>query len=157
MEESAQPWITQDNEIQVKDMLSKTEKAKIMAENRNRYKIIADLMIRGSADITSDTRLFATVNRPRSLEDNERLCLEDYMNLFPEDTHAALEAAKQRRAADERDYNPHSMAKWRIPGYIPTCVWYLFMEYYPDGLAKKKAIHRFFNMFPKFRISSKPI
>lgn len=157
MEESAQPWITKDSDNTVKSMLAETEKARTMAQYKERYKIIADLMAGRSSDITGDVQIFAHVNRPRTIDDDERLTLEEYMKLFPESCAVAMQAVKDRRQADEKDFNPTSLAKWRNPGIMPVEIHQLFFEMYPDSKKRALAFRRFFNMFPKFRISSKPV
>lgn len=151
--ESAQPWIKQDSPSTVKLMLDETEKRRAFAEHKHRYKIIADLMAGRESDITGDPVIFGHFNK-------ERMAVEDYMKLFPLHISDALEEVK--RIKDEmgngKDYNPKSLAKWRIPGIMPRCVAELYMEVYEgDRKAMYSAFKRFFNQFPKFRISDKSI
>lgn len=154
--ESAQPWMKNDTDLQAKKYLADVEKAKAIANAKGRYKIIADLMAGKEADITQDTEIFAWVNR-------ERMTIEEYMTLHPTDVEDALwEADRIRREMDRagragKDYNPHSLAKWRIPGIMPTCVGHLYREIYTDKDSFKAAYKRFFNSFPAFRISDKKI
>ena len=155
--ESAQPWMKQDSDNIVKTMLAEAEKCKIISKNKAKYKAIADMMDGKSVDITKVPSLFVHLNRPRSIEDDERLTLEEYMKEFPEECELAMLVAKQRRDADSKDYNPNSFAKWRNPGIMPPSIHALFCERYPDTKERAKKFYRFFNMFPKFRISSKPI
>lgn len=157
MEESAQPWIKQDRTDTVKTMLAEVEKKKAFAEHKNRYKIIADLMAGRETDITGDPQLFGALNK-------ERMAVEDYMKLFPEHINDALLETQRIKAeiADGgnpgRDYNPKSLAKWRIPGIMPRCVAELYMDVYgKDQKAMGKAFKRFFNEFPVFRISENRI
>lgn len=150
-------WMREDRDDSVKKMLEAGRMAEEIKQNKGRYKILADLIAGKSADITQDGLIFATINRPRSLEDDERLTLEEYMKFYPQQCEDAMEMAANRRSADERDYNPHSQAKWRQQGYMPECVAKLLMDSYPQPEDRKRAIKRFFNMFPKFRISSKAI
>lgn len=138
-------------------MLSEVEKRQAMARNKNRYKIIADLMMGKEADITGDPAVFAHFNK-------ERMAVEDYMKLYPEHINDALLEVERIKAeiADGgnpgRDYNPKSLAKWRIPGIMPRCVAELYMEVYQgDRHAMYAAFKRFFNSFPKFRIGDKKI
>ena len=153
--ESAQPWMKQDSDSNVQTMLAGTEKRKSFAEHKNHYKIIADLMKGKEVDITGDVQLFANLNK-------ERMAVEDYMKLFPEHTNDAIIETNRIKAeiADGgnpgRDYNPKSLAKWRIPGIMPRCVAELYMEVYEgDKKAMYSAFKRFFNEFPAFRISDK--
>lgn len=156
--ESAQPWMKNDNDVTVQTMLSKAEMAKALKDKKTHYSVIADLFIKGSCeDITGNRDVFAWVNRPRNLEDQEKLSLEEYMKLFPEQCKDAMDAAKARRDADARDYNPKSMAKWRNPGFMPLCVANLLLEAYPESKERADAFRRFFNYFPKFRVSSSRI
>lgn len=147
----------EDSNSNVKQMLDDARRAEEIRQNKGRYKILADLIAGRESDITRDDLIFATINRPRSLEDDERLSLEQYMSFYPDQCRDAMEMAYERRQADEKDYNPHSKAKWRQQGYMPECVAHLIMECYPNSEDRKRALKRFFNMFPKFRISGKPI
>lgn len=155
MEESAQPWMKTDSDRGVQAMLAEADKRRAMAQNKTRYKIIADLMMGKEVDITGDPMIFAHFNK-------ERMAIEDYMKLFPEHINDAL--LEVRRIKEEiadggnpgKDYNPKSLAKWRIPGIMPRCVAELYFEIYEgDRMAMYAAFKRFFNAFPKFRISDK--
>lgn len=157
MEIAKPSWMREDRDSEVQKMLQAGRMAEEIKNNKGRYKIIADLMARGSADITQDNLVFAAINRPKSLEDDERLTLEEYMKFYPQQCEDAMEMAKARRSADEKDYNPHSKAKWRQQGYMPECVANLIVDSYKDPKDRASAFKRFFNMFPKFRISSKQI
>lgn len=151
--ESAQPWIKNDSDATAKRMLDEAEKRRAFAEHKNRYKIIADLMAGKETDITGDPALFGALNK-------ERLAVEDYMKLYPDHiSDALIEASRIRQEiGNGRDYNPKSLAKWRIPGIMPRCVAELYMEVYEgDRKAMYAAFKRFFNQFPKFRISDKTI
>lgn len=151
--EFAQPWIKNDSNDSAKKMLAEAEKRRELSEHKNRYKIIADLMAGRETDITSDPKIFAHFNK-------ERMAVEDYMKLFPDHIKDALEEADRIRAemGNGKDYNPKSLAKWRIPGIMPRCVAELYMEVYEgDRVAMYSAFKRFFNQFPKFRISDKKI
>lgn len=133
--------------------LLEIEKRNKVRENVIRYKLIADLMAGKEVDITVDSAVFTALNR-------ERVCIEEFMNLhiengLDESINEAKEAARSRRAADERDWNPHSEAKWRNLGFLPKCISELFAHVYPDTKEHKRAIRRFLNEFPEFRISTK--
>lgn len=151
--ESAQPWIKHDSDATAKKMLAETEKRRAFAEHKNRYKIIADLIAGRETDITGDPMIFAHFNK-------ERMAIQDYMALFPEHIKDAMEEADRIRKeiGNGKDYNPKSLAKWRIPGIMPRCVAELYMEIYEkDKKAMYAAFKRFFNEFPKFRISDNRI
>jgi len=157
MEESAQPWMKQDSDRGVQQMLAEVDKRKAFAEHKNRYKIIADLMMGKEADITGDPQVFAHFNK-------ERMAVEDYMKLFPEHINDALLEVERIKGEiaqggnPGRDYNPKSLAKWRIPGIMPRCVAELYFDVYDgDREAMYAAFKRFFNSFPKFRVSDKKI
>lgn len=153
--ESAQPWMKQDSDRGVQSMLAEVDKRRAFATHKHRYKIIAELMKGNDTDITGDPMIFAHFNK-------ERMAVEDYMSLFPDHINDAL--LEVRRIRDEiadggnpgRDYNPKSLAKWRIPGIMPRCVAELYFEVYEgDRKAMYAAFKRFFNAFPKFRIGDK--
>lgn len=151
--ESAQPWMKNDDAIKTRKMLAEAEKRKAMSEHKNRYKILADLLAGRETDITGDPQIFGVINK-------ERMAIEDYMQLFPEHISDALEEANRIRQemGNGKDYNPKSLAKWRIPGIMPRCVAELYMEVYEkDHKAMGAAFKRFFNEFPAFRISDKRI
>ena len=156
-QESAQPWMKNDSDRGVQTMLSEVEKRQSMARHKNRYKIVADLLMGREADITGDPQVFAHFNK-------ERMAVEDYMVLFPEHINDALLEVERIKADMSqggnpgKDYNPKSLAKWRIPGIMPRCVAELYFEIYEgDRKAMYSAFKRFFNSFPKFRISDKQI
>ena len=151
--ESAQPWIKNDSDSTAKSMLAESEKRRAFAEHKNRYKVIADLMAGREADITLDPMIFGALNK-------ERMAIEDYMKLYPQHITDALEEVNRikQEMSDGRDYNPKSLAKWRIPGIMPRCVAELYMEVYEgDKKAMYAAFKRFFNQFTKFRISENKI
>src|SRR3990167_10487571 len=155
--ESAQPWMKMDSTPKVQAMIAETEKRKAFSEHKHRYKIIADLMGGKEADITGDPQIFGAINK-------ERMAVEDYMLLFPEHISDALHEVERIKGEMDmggnpgRDYNPKSLAKWRIPGIMPRCVAELYMEVYEgDRHAMYAAFKRFFNQFTVFRISDNKI
>ena|SRR3990167_1076206 len=153
MEEFAQPWIKNDSDDTAKVMLAKSQKSRAFAEHKNRYKVIADLMLGREADITLDPMIFGALNK-------ERMAVEDYMNLYPQHIADALEEINRikNEIGNGKDYNPKSLAKWRIPGIMPRCVAELYMEVYEgDRKAMYAAFKRFFNQFTVFRISDNKI
>ena len=153
MEESAQPWIKNDSDSTAKSILAEVEKRQAFAEHKNRYKVIADLMAGREADVTLDPIIFGALNK-------ERMAVEDYMKLYPDHIKDALDevASIKSQMTNGRDYNPRSLAKWRIPGIMPRCIAELYMEVYAgDRKAMYAAFKRFFNQFPSFRISDKRI
>jgi len=90
----------------------------------------------------------------------ERMAVEDYMNLYPQHIADALEEINRikNEIGNGKDYNPKSLAKWRIPGIMPRCVAELYMEVYEgDRKAMYAAFKRFFNQFTVFRISDNKI
>ncbi len=147
----------EDRADNVRSMIEASKTAEAIKQNKVRYKIIADMMNKGSADIAGDGLIFAAVNRPRSLEDDERLSIEEYMKFYPHEVEDALYVAAQRRAENEKAYNMKSKAKWHHLGEMPVCIGNLMIEMYPNAEDRKRAFKRFFNMFPKFRISSRAI
>ena len=153
MEEFAQPWIKNDSDDTAKTMLAESQKRRAFAEHKNRYKVIADLMSGKEADITLDPMIFGALNK-------ERMAVEDYMNLYPQHIADAIEEVNRIKSemVDGKDYNPKSLAKWRIPGIMPRCVAELYMESYEgDRKAMYAAFKRFFNQFTVFRISDNKI
>ena len=131
-------------------MLSAGQRAEQANRNKSRYKIIADLMAGKDTDITVDPEIFATINR-------ERISLEEFMSCHPNDVKEAEEGAKYRREIDPKWWNSKSQSKMGHMGCVPFCVSNLFWEVYPDMKERGKAYKRFFNSFPKFRISDSKI
>lgn len=157
MEFAKKSWMREDRTDEVQKMLQAGKMAEDMKNNKARYKIIAGLMSGKSTDITGDNLIFATINRPRSVEDDERLTLEEYMKFFPVEVEDAIYVAGQRRSENEKAYNMNSKAKWHHLGEMPSSIAQLFIDMYPDKDDRSKAFKRFFNKFPKFRISSSRI
>ena len=153
-QESAQPWMVQDRPETVRTMLSEVERHKALKENRERYRIIGSLLAGKETDITGDPQIFGALNK-------ERIAVEDYMKLFPEHIKDSLEEVariKSQPGFNGKDYNPKSLAKWRMPGVMPRCVGELYMEVYEgDRKSMYAAFKRFFNEFPAFRISDSRI
>lgn len=146
-------WMRQDTPENVKQMLNAGAIAEEMKQNKGKYKILADLFKKGSADITGDSKIFALLNRPTHLEDDEKLTLEQYMKFFPQEVEDAMWIADKRRSENSKAYNSNSKAKWHHWGEMPVSIGHLLHEMYPDKEDFKDACRRFFNKFPKFRIS----
>lgn len=150
-------WMRKDTDENVQKMLEAGRMAEDIKQNKGRYKIISDLMKRGTADITQDSKIFSHLNRPTHLDDDEKLTLEQYMKFYPIEYEDAMFVADQRRQENSKSYNMNSKAKWHHWGEMPPCVAQLLHEMYSDKIDFKDACRRFFNQFPKFRISTKPL
>lgn len=133
--------------------MTKTELDNIVKEDelsrkREHYKIISDLILKGTADISNDPKWVALANK-------YTMALEDYMSCFPEDCQGAMEAAETyRREMSNDGYNRKSLAKYCLMGCLPECVSKLFSEIYPDPDERKHAMRRFFNSFPVFKVKT---
>lgn len=140
-------WMTTDSPTETQRFLVEAEKRNAMRKNAERYRVIGQLLSKGTADITQSNEIFAALNQ-------ERMCIEDYMKFFPEDCDDAVAETKERRSADDKDYNRQSQAKWRVLGFPPSCVSMLYAKVYPNHKDRKKAYRRFFNNFPQFRVGT---
>jgi len=118
-------------------------------ELKQKYKVLSELLSGKDTDITQSNAIFEAVNR-------EKMEFETILNLHPDQVRDTIEQVKIDRSyfSDGKWWNTHSKAKYGIKGHIPMCV-YLARpkEYWQD----KKVRDNFFNMFPKFRISDKPV
>jgi hypothetical protein len=125
--------------------------AKKMRAKQIRYKIIKDLMDGKTADLTQDQALFEALNR-------ERMEFEQILEMHKTDQNVLdclAQTVDDRGAYDEgRYWNPESKSKIGKLGHIPNCIFYSRpVEYWED----KRLLKNFFNTFPKFRVSTKPI
>ena len=114
-----------------------------------KYKLLADLLAGKEIDTTKNAEIFEAINR-------EKMEFEQLLKLHSEQTRDAIEQTNiDRRFFNEGTWwNRNSKAKWGLKGHIPMCVYMARpKEYWKD----EKLMNNFFNMFPKFRISSKPL
>lgn len=149
--EAAQPWITQSNDQQAKAMLSDVHKAQLLKQKKAHYKIISDLMSKGTADISGDPNWVAYANR-------YQLAIEDYMKFFPEDVKDALESAERFRQELNHDgINRKSLARYHFLGCLPRCVSELFNEMYPNTEERRVHLKRFFRSFPAFKVTTRSV
>ncbi len=113
-----------------------------------KYKILKDLMDGKTCDITASSALYEALNR-------EKMEFEQILNLHPDQTNEAILAAKEDRSmiTDNKYWNDEG-AKWALLGHIPPCVYASRPSTYWQD---KKLLKAFFNMFPKFRISTKTV
>lgn len=132
--------------FEVSDMHRKTRQ-RILAKEK--YVALSKLLNGETIDATKYPQIFEALNR-------ERMEFDELLKLHPDHGMAAMEEAKfAREQMEEGKYwNRKSPAKWGHMGEIPTCIYYSRPpEYWKD----KKILKEFFNMYPKFRISSSKI
>lgn len=127
------------------------QKAKLLRAQRIKYKMLKDLLDGKTVDMTQNTQLFEALNR-------EKMEFEQLLTIHKNDQNVidCLEQAKEDRGRydDGKYWNPHSKSKIGMLGHIPDCIYYSRPnEYWND----EKILKSFFNMFPKFRISTKEI
>jgi len=113
-----------------------------------KYKVIKDLMDGKLSDLTVSPELYEALNR-------ERMEFDQILKLHPDQAEEALKATKEdRELVDENKYWNSDGAKWATLGHIPPCLYYARpVEYWKD----KRILKAFFNMYTKFRISTRPI
>jgi hypothetical protein len=131
---------------EVKDMYAQ---AKILRQRRLRYKMLQDLLDGKTVDMTKDAKLFEALNK-------EKMEFDEILKLHPDQANEAILAAKEdREGIDENVYwNRHSPAKWAKLGHIPPCIYHARSpEYWEDS----RLLKAFFNMYSKFRVSTRKI
>jgi hypothetical protein len=113
-----------------------------------KYKLIKDLMDGKTVDLTISPALYEALNK-------EKMEFEQILALHPDQAQEAIKAATEDRALmEENKYWNSDGAKWATLGHIPPCVYYSRpVEYWNDP----RIIKAFFNIFTKFRISTRPI
>ena len=114
-----------------------------------KYKMLKDLLDGKTVDMTQNVQLFEALNR-------EQMEFEAILKNHPDQANEAMLAAKEdREEIDENIYwNRNSPAKWGKLGHIPPCIYYARpAEYWED----KRLLKAFFNMFTKFRVSTRKI
>jgi len=131
---------------EVQDMYAK---AKILRQRRLRYKMLQDLLDGKTVDMTKDAKLFEALNK-------EKMEFDEILRLHPDQANEAMLAAKEdRESIDENVYwNRHSPAKWGKLGHIPPCIYHSRPpEYWEDS----RLLKAFFNMYTKFRVSTRKV
>lgn len=131
---------------EVRDMY---QQAKIIRERRMKYKLLKDILDGKTVDLTKSTVLFEALNR-------ERMEFDEILKLHPDQANDALMAAKEdRESIDENIYwNRNSPAKWGKLGHIPPCIYHSRPpEYWEDS----RLLKSFFNMYTKFRVSTRKV
>lgn len=133
------------------EVLEMHNEAKKLRSKQIRYKILRDLLDGKTADITQDKALYEALNR-------ERMEFEQILEFHKEDANVldcVAQASEDRGAYDDGKYwNPDSKSRMGKLGHIPNCIFFSRpIEYWED----KRLLKNFFNIFTKFRVSSKPI
>jgi hypothetical protein len=122
--------------------------AKQRRAQKLKFKVIQELLSGKTSDISQSPLLFEALNK-------EKMEFEMILRIHPEQTDEAIKAVvEDREMMDENKYWNKDGAKWATLGHIPPCVYYARP---PDYWNDKRIIKAFFNMFTKFRISTKPI
>jgi hypothetical protein len=130
------------------EVLEMHQAAKQRRAQQIKYKIIKDLMDGKTSDITASPALYEALNK-------EKMDFESILALHPDQANEAIMAAKEdREMIDENKYWNSEGAKWAVLGHIPPCCYHARPAAY---WADKRILKAFFNVFTKFRISTKPI
>lgn len=134
------------DEGEVQDMYAQ---AKAIRQKRLRLKMLQDLLDGKTVDMTKDAKLFEALN-------HEKMEFDEILRLHPDQANDAMMAAKEdREQVDENVYwNRHSPAKWGKLGHIPPCIYHSRPAAYWEDSRLLKA---FFNMYTKFRVSTRKI
>ncbi|MFA5133107.1 MAG: hypothetical protein WC444_07310 [Candidatus Paceibacterota bacterium] len=134
-----------------KDVAELQQKADYIKAYKQRLKVLYELYNGDGkeVDITRDASVFEAINR-------EKLDFETILRLHPDQAKDAMEQVKIDRGSfsEGKYWNPKSKAKWGLKGHIPTCIYYSRPKEYWNN---EKLTNMFFNSFPAFRISTKPL
>jgi hypothetical protein len=133
-------------EGEVSEMYAQAKQRRLANE---KYSALKKLLNGETIDLRNNPQLFEALNR-------ERMEFDTILKLHHDQAQSAmLEAERDRGLCNENQYwNRHSKAKWGCLGHIPPCVYYSRpSQYWKD----KSLLKQFFNMYPKFRVSSKPL
>jgi hypothetical protein len=125
------------------------QKVKQRALANQKYKVLSQLLMGKTVDVTVSPEIFEALNR-------ERMEFDEILKLHPDQAKSAMDEVELRRQDydDGKWWNPKSKAKWGYLGEIPYCLYIARpREYWKD----KRILYHFFNMYPKFRLSSKPL
>jgi len=132
---------------EVAEMYSRAQK---LREAKIKYKVLSQILdSKKEIDITISPEIFEALNR-------ERMEFEDILKLHPEQAKDAMEQAEEDRQSFKKNtyWNPKSEGKWGCMGHIPPCIYYSRPpEYWKD----RNLLRNFFNLYPKFRVSTKRI
>lgn len=131
---------------EVQDMY---KRAKRLREQKMKYKLLKDMLDGKTVDLTKSSALFEAMNR-------EKMEFESILALHPDQANDAMMAAKEDRDSIEENiyWNRDSKAKWGKLGHIPPCLYYARpAEYWEDP----KILRAFFNIFTKFRVSTRKV
>jgi hypothetical protein len=125
------------------------EKARVMRLQKMKYKVLSQIMQgKKDVDLTVSPQLFEALNK-------ERMDFETILKLHPDQVKEAMDATMEDRACiDENKYWSSDGAKWAILGHIPPCCYHARP---PEYWANKDLLKLFFNMFTKFRISTRTV
>ena len=130
------------------EVIEMHQAAKKRRSQQIKFKILKDLMDGKTSDLTESPALYEALNR-------ERMEFEQILALHPDQAQEAIKAAEEDRSMiDENKYWNPDGAKWATLGHIPPCVYYSRPPAYWED---KRILKAFFNMYSKFRISTKPI
>lgn len=113
-----------------------------------KYRVLSQILSgKKDVDVTVSPQIFEALNR-------ERMEFEELLKLHPDQTKETIEAVKEdrERYPDGKYWNRKTKAWWGCLGHIPPCIYYSRpQEYWRD----KRLLREFYNMFPKFRLSTK--
>lgn len=131
---------------EIQEMRAEVQRRRIA---RAKYRLLHQLLSGETVDLRNSPELFEALNR-------EKMEFDQILKLHPDQAKSAIVLVRQARnqMAEGKYWNSKSKAKWGYLGEIPTCLYYARpIEYWKD----RKIVRQFFNMYPKFRVSSKPI
>lgn len=134
-----------DADDEVRSLFRAAESRK---EAELRYHLI-DEALRGEViDVTKSKVLFEALNK-------EKMEFDELLRLHPEEVKADIEHIKSVREQSKGVwYNPNSKAKHGYLGRIPDCCYFARPDKY---WRNKKLLYNFFNTYPVFRVSERPI
>lgn len=135
-----------DSDNEVRSLFKAAQKRK---EDKIKYKLLAEALQGKCIDLTKSNQLYEAVNR-------EKMEFEQLLKLHPEEVEYCKQYIKQRREEmnDGKYWNPHSQAKWAHEGTCPPCCYFARPKWYWQD---KRLRNNFLNMFPAFRVSTKPL
>lgn len=123
--------------------------AKQRKDNEIKWRLLSEALQGKQIDLTKSNQLFEAVNR-------EKMEFKELLKLHPEEAKMCAEHIKSKReeCPDGRYWNRASKAKWGFEGTVPPCCYHARPKWYWED---KRLRYSFFNEFPAFRMSSKPL
>jgi hypothetical protein len=135
-----------DSDNEVRTLFKSAKKRK---DDEMKYRLLSESLQGKSIDLTKCNQLFEAVNR-------EKMSFEQLLKLHPEEAQSHADHIKARReeCVNGRYWNKHSKAWWSYEGTVPPCCYFARPDWY---WRDKRLLHGFWNSFPAFRMSDKPL